>query len=75
LSHYKDDGETYLRMYPHLAKRWINVCVRCHHQGYKPDMVELMCEDQNIAKHHLMSYFEPMAVNDAGLCEYCAKLV
>lgn len=76
MAKYKDDGKAYLSMYPEIAKRWINECGICHCQGYKPEMPEKICSVSNQAniKKHLMSYFQPLAVNEIGICEQCEKL-
>jgi hypothetical protein len=45
----------------------------CHHQGYKPEMLEAMDGERTAAKNNLMSYFDPMEVDEMGICEHCAR--
>ena len=59
------DGDDYLTMYPDL-RRWINQCVACQSQGYKPSMPD---EHTNLRK-----YFQPLSLNEAGLCEQCERV-
>jgi len=69
-------GAKYLAMYPDIAKRWINECIICHHQGYKPEMPKTIDDDsfQANMKKILMSYFQPMNITEIGLCEQCDKI-
>ena len=60
-------------MYPRAA-RWVNTCLICHAQGYKPEMPETLNQDQTILKNNLMRYFKPLAVNDLGICAQCAAV-
>ena len=55
-------GEKRLRLVPKDCK-WINECVTCGTKGYKPDM----------PSHHVRGYFEPLSVNESGICEQCEK--
>lgn len=32
------EGELYLKMYPHLRRKWINQCVACQMMRYKPEL-------------------------------------
>jgi hypothetical protein len=64
------DGLLYLKMYPKQTQRWMNRCGACQRLGYKPEMPEDItpgCLAQN-----LRSYFEPLLVNEIGLCPMCA---
>ena len=71
-----DKGAEYLAMYPDIANRWINACVICRYQGYKPEMPEKIGSDSTQAniKALLMSYFQPMSINEIGICEQCCEL-
>lgn len=75
MAKYKDDGKAYLSMYPQIAKRWINECIGCHVQGYKPDMPEKIDNsgNQGIMKYNVMRYFKPLPVDDIGMCEQCQQ--
>jgi hypothetical protein len=55
-------GERRLQLVPKDCK-WINKCVVCGTKGYNPDM----------PPHHVRGYFEPLSVNELGICEQCAK--
>ena len=58
------DGESYLTSFPKYRK-WINECITCHSKGYKPDM----------PSHHVRGYFDPLPVNNLGVCEQCKNIV
>jgi hypothetical protein len=62
------DGNEYLTMYPKL-RRWINQCVACQREGYKPEMPDDIYP--GIAARNLRRYFDPMEVDKDGLCEQC----
>jgi len=72
MTKYKDDGEMYLSLYPSLNK-WINECMICHSKGYKPDMPEHISGEYSVAGKHIRKYFRPLAIDDLGVCEQCAK--
>ena len=74
MTKYKNEGELYLEMYPGLLK-WINECIVCHAKGHKPEMPEKVRGELSIASNNLRRYFEPLAVNELGICEQCAKFV
>ena len=63
------DGSEYLTMYPKL-RRWINQCVACQHEGYKPEMPDDIYP--GVAAHNLRRYFEQMKVDEDSLCEQCS---
>ena len=75
MAKHKDDGKSYLTMYPDVAKRWINECIICHSQGYKPDLPDKIIDgsEQAIMRNNLMRLFRPLSVNDISICEQCAK--
>ena len=64
---YTNDAQMYLEMYPHLKKKWVNQCVLCQREGYKPNLPR---EHSNIRK-----YFEPLALNELGECQNCVSNV
>jgi len=66
-------GDKYLEQYPRLS-RWINVCVGCGAKGYKPDLPEDIYPHPSFATYNLRELFNPLAVNELGLCEVCAKV-
>ena len=76
MAKYRDDGESYLKFYPHIKKRWIHTCIACGRQGYKPELPEKIDNKslQCIMKKTIMQYFEPLSIDDTGFCEVCARL-
>jgi len=56
------EGELWISKYPQFRK-WINECIACHAKGYKPDM----------PSHHVRGYFNPLLIDELGLCSQCAK--
>jgi hypothetical protein len=64
------DGEDYLRMYPDL-RRWMNICVACGHQGYKPEMPPN--DAPKFRAQNLRRYFRPLVIDSVGLCEQCSQ--
>lgn len=66
------EGNEYLTMYPDL-RRWINTCVCCQFQGYKPQMPPN--DDPMFKGQNLRRYFKPLVLNEDGMCEQCALAV
>jgi hypothetical protein len=66
------DHEQYLRMYPKETGRWMNQCVTCQRKGYKPDLPKTIYPDTALASN-LRRYFEPLELNELGLCEQCSE--
>jgi len=66
------EGDKYLQQYPRLS-RWINVCIRCGTKGYKPELPENIYTHFNVAADNLRELFKPLAINELGLCEVCAR--
>jgi hypothetical protein len=54
-------GKVYLENYPKYRK-WMSQCVACNRQGYRPGTIHPL----------LLRYFEPLELNDAGLCPHCS---
>ena len=69
----KKDRELYLRMYPKLNK-WINECWLCHCQGYDRSIVESPDNEETIAVRNIKRYFQPLDLDEDGLCEVCSRL-
>ena len=67
------DRALYMRMYPKLNK-WINECWLCHCQGYDRSIVESPNNEQTIAARHIKSFFQPLDLDEDGLCEVCSRL-
>ncbi len=67
-------GSDYLARYPDLL-RWMNRCVGCGREGHKPEMPESItnAHGETAAAVYLRRYFEPLAVDEIGLCEQCAS--
>jgi len=69
MTKYKNEGSLYLEMYPELRK-WINQCVACQREGYKPDMPEDIYP--GVAAQNIRKYFKELELNKTGLCSVCA---
>lgn len=70
---HKKDSELYLKMYPELLK-WINECPLCHCKGYKPEIPEQIGGEYSSAGNNIRKYFNPLKVDDKGLCLQCLKI-
>jgi len=66
----KDEGKSYLQIYPELRK-WINQCVACQREGYKPNMPEDIFP--GVAAENIRKYFRELELNEIGLCSICAR--
>ena len=67
-------GEEYLKKFPKLNK-WINQCLCCGEKGYRPDMPERISVFEGAMDTlYIKKYFKPLPLNEAGLCEVCAKI-
>ncbi len=66
----KNGGNEYLTMYPKL-RRWMNQCVACQRQGYKPEMPDDIYP--GVAARNLRRFFEPLELDDNGFCEQCRE--
>ena len=60
-------------MYPKLNK-WINECWLCHCQGYDRSIVESPDNEETIAVRNIKRYFQPLDLDEDGLCEVCSRL-
>ena len=67
------DRALYMRRYPKLNK-WINECWLCHCQGYDRSIVENPNNEQTIAARNIKSFFQPLDLDEDGLCEVCSRL-
>ena len=68
---YRSAGEEYLKSYPELRK-WVLECPACHRKGYRPDLPEKLGE--NFKAYHIRKYFQPMEIDELGLCPVCSRL-
>ena len=74
----KREMENYLRLYPRQSERWLNTCVACGHRGYRPDMPKETTtrlgreEIETAFAAQLRAMFEPLDLNEDGLCPLCA---
>jgi len=71
MTKHKSDAQLYLETYPALQRTWINQCVACQRQGYKPNMPDSI--HPGMAAQNLRAYFQPMEVDENGLCKLCAR--
>lgn len=75
----RGEGFEYLRKYPGL-KKWIRTCICCGSTGYDPDLPEKLTrnwgqgEFATLAAQNIRKYFEPLRVNEQGICEICERL-
>ena len=68
-------GDEYIEWMPKL-KKWINECQCCKKTGYDPSMPEKIFPwEVSMAADFVREYFEPLELNEDGLCEVCAKLI
>lgn len=73
----KNEAEEYLKKNPDL-KKWINECLCCHKKGYKPEMIKYVINMQTCAdygKKNLSNFYNPLPLNEDGLCEDCEKVL
>jgi len=55
------------------ARRWVNVCLLCGRQGYKPDLPDQIDDKGSAAE--LRRLFTPLAVDENRICEKCMSKV
>ena len=74
----KEDGLNYLKKYPKLNK-WMNTCICCGSIGYNPCLPKKLTtnwgqgECETMAAQTLREYFQPLVVDELGICENCQK--
>ena len=59
------------------AKRFINTCKLCGHQGYSPSIeAEGFCDDytRRAIYAELTKTLKPLSLDELGRCETCARL-
>ena len=68
-------GNEYLDSFPKL-KKWMNECVGCHKQGYKPDTPDQIAVlEGSVHGYMIKKYFSPLSIDEDGYCEVCAQLL
>lgn len=71
----KSSGQEYLDSFPKL-KKWINECICCHRQGYKPDMPEqISVVEGSLHGYMIKKYYSPLSLDENEYCEICANLM
>ncbi|MFA7236842.1 MAG: hypothetical protein WC058_08260 [Phycisphaeraceae bacterium] len=70
MKHQRYNIDKYLQQYPGLAK-WVQTCAACGARGYRPDLPENIYPHPNVGAQHLRRMFEPLELDDRGLCEQC----
>ncbi|MDE7083177.1 MAG: hypothetical protein K2O89_05690 [Clostridia bacterium] len=71
----ENKGENYIAAFPNL-KKWINECVCCHRKGYNPELPEkISIVEGALDVYYLKKYFQPLHINEQGLCEVCEKIL
>lgn len=75
----RGEGAAYLEKYPGL-KKWIHTCICCGSTGYDPNLPEKLTrnwgqgEITTFAAQNIRKYYNPLNVNELGICEACEKL-
>lgn len=75
----KEEGLNYLKQYPELNK-WINTCICCGSKGYNPKLPKELTSRGGTGEYitasarNLRRYFQPLSVNELGICETCEKV-
>lgn len=65
-------AEDYADMFRHIRK-WINQCVVCQQVGHKADLpIGSSSRDIHIFDN-IKKYWEPLVINELGLCEVCER--
>lgn len=76
----REEGINYIKQYPAL-KKWINQCSCCGNIGYSPMLPDTLTsrdgkgEFETFAAHNIRKYFQPLEVNEIGICKVCQKFV
>ena len=66
----KQQRRDYMQSHSKVTRRWLNECVACHRVGYKPELPQEL--PGTVLAQNIQREFEPLALDDAGLCEQCA---
>lgn len=75
MKQFSNKGEEYINRFPKF-KKWINECLYCHRKGYKPDMPNNISPvEGSMGGYFIKKYFEPLNLNEDGLCDVCQKLL
>lgn len=70
---YKKDASAYIRFMG--LERWINQCVACGRQGYKPHMPNHIFPWKSLHAFRIKEYYSPMQVYEYGLCNQCIAAI
>ena len=60
----------YRKQYPEVSK-WLNQCIICQTEGYKPELNEIKT---NLA-NNIKSQWDELDVNDLNICQDCDGLI
>jgi hypothetical protein len=52
------------------TRKWLVQCVVCQRVGYKPNPPEKF-----FGREHLLAYFEPLELDENGVCRQCEAIV
>ena len=66
------ERDEWLNAFPGFRK-YLNQCVACQELGYDPVQIEL--KDGLYFKERAMKYFQPLTLDEIGLCSICAEVV
>ena len=78
----KRGGSLYVDKWNPSAKKYINRCCICGHQGYNPVIMEDDFHNKRLNLHSekraiyekLTKKLKPLILDDLGRCDICAKL-
>lgn len=76
----KEESIAYIKQYPKL-KKWINQCICCGGVGYNPTLPDIITsndgngEYETFAAQNLRRYFQPLELNETGICKVCQKFM
>ena len=64
------DKDRYLKQYPEINK-WLNQCVICQTQGYKPNLPDKIYP--GYLADNIKLFFNVLEIDEIGICKDCQK--
>jgi hypothetical protein len=68
----ENDPEKFLKQCSYL-RQWVNECVVCHHQGYRPDTPAPWGTARYSTYAQLRRLFDELYLDENGMCEQCGN--
>ena len=68
----------YIESWNPRSKRFINKCIQCGAEGYKPSILEDGFDDdleRSAIKRSLIKTLKPLDLDDFGYCEICSGVL